>query len=324
MLFRIAWLLLALVVAEPALARDGGAIRIGMLRFGTVAWEIDTARRERIDHKHGITLVPVEFASNEAAKLALQVGAVDMIVTDWPWVARQRSEGAAFSFIPYSRAVGTMMIPRGSTIGSLADLKDRRIGVAGGPFDKSWLLLRAYVQKELGIDLALVAEPVFGAPPLLNEELARGRIDAVLTYWHYAARLEAEGARPFLTVADTIRHLGIDGDVPMLGYAFREDWAQQENAALQGFVAASREAKMLLAGSREEWISLAPQIGTDDPAVLTTLQAGFRAGIPEHWGEVERKACADLYAILAGLGGEKLVGKAKMLDPKTFWPSVSY
>ena len=135
MLFRIAWFLLALVVAEPALAREGeGAIRVGMLRFGTVAWEIDTARREGIDHKHGLTLVPVEFASNEAAKLALQAGAVDMIVTDWPWVARQRSEGAAFSFIPYSRAVGTMMIPRGSTIGSLADLKDRRIGVAGGPF----------------------------------------------------------------------------------------------------------------------------------------------------------------------------------------------
>jgi NitT/TauT family transport system substrate-binding protein len=196
--------------------------------------------------------------------------------------------------------------------------------VAGGPLDKSWLLLRAYAQKELGVDLAEEAEPVFGAPPLLNEELARGRIDAVLTYWHYAARLEAGGDKSFLTIADIIRHLGIDGDVPMLGYAFREDWARRESVALQGFVAASREAKTLLAESRETWVRLAPQIGTDDPAVLTSLQAGFRAGTPEHWGEAERKASADLYAILVGIGGEKLVGKAKILDPKTFWPSVSY
>jgi NitT/TauT family transport system substrate-binding protein len=324
MLLRIAWFILVLVGFESALAQEGQTIRVGMLRFGTVTWEIDTLRHEGLDRKYGLTLIPVEFVSNEGAKVALQAGAVDMIVTDWPWVARQRSEGAAFSFIPYSKAVGTMMIPRGSSIESLADLKGRRIGVAGGPFDKSWLLLRAYVQKELGIDLALVAEPVFGAPPLLNEELARGRIDAVLTYWHYAARLEAEGARPFLTVADMIRYLGIEAEIPMLGYAFRDDWAWHEEAGLKGFVSASREAKMLLAGSKEEWGRLAPQIGTDDPAALASLQAGFRAGIPEHWAEAERKACAELYAILARIGGEKLVGKAKVLDLKTFWPSVSY
>lgn len=322
MLFRIAWFIFALVTFGPAFARESPSIRIGLLKFGTVAWEIDTLHHEGLDRKHGIAVVPVEFASNEAAKIALQAGAVDMIVTDWPWIMRQRSEGAAFSFIPSSKAVGTLMVPRNSSIGNLSDLKGLRIGVAGGPLDKSWLLLRAYAQKELGIDLAEAAEPVFGAPPLLNEELARGRIDAVLTYWHYAARLEAEGGRPFLTVTDMIRHLGVDSDVPMLGYAFRDDWAQHEEAMLKSFIAASREAKLLLAGSGEAWARLAPQIGTDDPAALASLQAGFRAGIPERWGEPERKACADLYSILASVGGEKLVGSAKTLDPKTFWPSV--
>lgn len=324
MLLRFAWFILVLVMCDPAFAQEAHSLRIGVLRFGTVAWEIDTIRHEGFDRQHGLTLAPVEFASNEAAKVALQAGAVDMIVTDWPWVARQRSEGAAFSFLPYSKAVGTLMIPQGSNIHTLADLKNRRIGVAGGPLDKSWLLLRIHAQKELGVDLATAAEPVFGAPPLLNEELTRGRIDAVLTYWHYAARLEAEGAHPFLTVADMIRRLGVDRDVPMLGYAFREDWAQRESATLQGFVEASREAKLRLAASRDAWVRLAPQIGTDDPAALASLQAGFRAGIPEHWGEAERKASADLYAILAGIGGERLVGRAKTLDPMTFWPSVSY
>ncbi|MGF9757947.1 ABC transporter substrate-binding protein [Microvirga sp. 0TCS3.31] len=324
MLFRIIWFILALSVLNSAKAQGQDSIKVGLLRFGTVAWEINTIRHHGLDRRHGIAVVPVEFASNEAAKVALQAGAVDMIVTDWPWVARQRGEGAAFSFMPYSKAVGALMILRASAIRSLADLKGKRIGVAGGPLDKSWLLLRAHTQKELGVDLAEVAEPVFGAPPLLNEELARGRIDAVLTYWHYAARLEADGARSLLTVADMIRRLGIDGEVPMLGYAFREEWAKDKSAVLQGFMAASREAKALLSGSKDEWIRLAPQIGSDDPAVLGAIQAGFRAGIPDRWSAPERQAAGNLYAILVEIGGDKLVGRAKILDAKTFWPSVAY
>ncbi len=324
MLFRIAWFMLAWLVCGSAGAQENPAVRIGLLRFGTVAWEIDTIRRHGLDRKHGIAATPLEFASNEAAKVALQAGAVDLIVTDWPWVARQRSEGAALSFIPYSKAVGTLMVQAGSAVRGLADLKGKRIGVAGGPLDKSWLLLRAHAQREIGVDLAEVSEAVFGAPPLLNEELARGRIDALLTYWHYAVRLEAEGARPLLTVADMIRSLGIRGEVPMLGYAFREEWGLRHVAALQGFAAASSDAKALLAGSRDEWIRLAPQIGSSDQALLAALQTGFRAGIPERWTQAERQAAADLYVILVRLGGEKLVGRAVTFDPKTFWPSVSY
>ncbi len=219
MLFRAAWFIFAVFILGPAWGQEPQAVRIGLLKFGTVSWEIDTIRHHALDRRHGIAVTPVEFASNEAAKVALQAGAVDLIVTDWPWVARQRGEGAALSFFPYSKAVGTLMLPRGSSLTTPADLKGKRIGVVGGPLDKSWLLLLAYVRKKFGIAHAEASEPVFGAPPLLNVELARGRIDAILTYWHYAARLEAEGAKPLLTVADMIRELGITRDVPMLGYA---------------------------------------------------------------------------------------------------------
>ncbi|MGO4573283.1 ABC transporter substrate-binding protein [Microvirga sp. 2TAF3] len=324
MFLRILWLILGLTIVIPAEAQEHHQIKVGLLRFGTVAWEIDTIRYQGLDRRQDITVVPVEFASNEAAKVALLAGTVDIIVTDWPWVARQRSEGQAFSFVPYSKAVGTLMIPGGSSVRSLADLRGKRIGVAGGPLDKSWLLLRAYAQKELGINLEEEAGLVFGAPPLLGEELTRGRIDAVLTYWHYAARLEADGAKPLLTVAEMIRRLGIEQDVPMLGYAFREEWAQNEGTLLKRFIVASKDAKALLALSKEEWARLAPQIGTDSPAVLTALQAGFRAGIPEHWTPVEQQAASDLYAILVEVGGHKLVGEAKVLDAGTFWPDVLY
>jgi NitT/TauT family transport system substrate-binding protein len=310
-------------LALPAFGADR-ILRVGLLKFGTVAWEIEIMKRHGLDRAQGIAVEPVEFAGNEAAKVALQAGAVDLIVTDWPWVARQRSEGAALTFVPYSKAVGSLLVPRGSAIDRIAALKGKRIGIVGGPLDKSWLLLRALARRELGIDLARAAEPVFGAPPLLNEELARGRIDAVLTYWHYAARLEAAGATPLLSVADVIRRLGITAETPMLGYAFREDCAVREASAVQSFVAASRAAKALLARSDQEWTTLAPMIGTADPKILSALRAGYAAGIPERWGAPEREAAARLYAILADLGGETLVGSAKALDGGTFWPPISY
>jgi NitT/TauT family transport system substrate-binding protein len=195
--------------------------------------------------------------------------------------------------------------------------------VAGGPLDKRWILLRALTRKEFGIDLAEAAEPVFGAPPLLAEEFVRGRLDAVLTYWHDAARLEAAGARPLITVADMIRRLGIKADVPMLGYAFSDDWAARESGTIRAFVAASRDTKRLLGQSAKEWTRLAPQIGTADPSTLAALQAGYRAGIQESWGAAERQASAELHSLLVEIGGEKLMGRARSLEG-TFWPEVAF
>ena len=109
----------------------------------------------------------------------------------------------------------------------------------------------------------------------------------------------------------------------MLGYAFREAWASRNGSLLQDFVAASREAKRILAESSEEWARLAPQIGTSDPAALSALRSGYRAGIPSSWGEAERGASADLHAILVEIGGETLMGRAKTVGG-TFWPGISY
>ena len=110
----------------------------------------------------------------------------------------------------------------------------------------------------------------------------------------------------------------------MLGYAFRGEWAARNGEALRAFVAASQAAKERLAGSESDWTALAPLVGSNDEDVLAALRAGYAAGIPKRWGEAERRAAVDLYAILAQLGGERLVGRARSLDPGTFSSLVSY
>jgi NitT/TauT family transport system substrate-binding protein len=91
-------------------------------------------------------------------------GDADVIVSDWTWAMRQRGMGENLKFAPYSSALGALMVPQNSAIKGLADLQGKKLGVAGGAIDKSWLLLRAYSRATMGKDIA-VASPIFGAAP---------------------------------------------------------------------------------------------------------------------------------------------------------------
>jgi NitT/TauT family transport system substrate-binding protein len=189
--------LAALTVAAGA-GRGAAAsarLRAATLKFGTVNWLLNVITHNKLDEAQGFNLDILELASNNATQVALLAGEVDLVVADWFWVMRQRALGEDFQFIPYSAALGSVVVPPGSALAAVRELKGQRIGVAGGPLDKSWLLLRAYSEREGAGDLATTATPVFGAPPLLNEQIRAGRIDALLNYWHFAARLEAEGYR---------------------------------------------------------------------------------------------------------------------------------
>lgn len=250
--FRFAGFVIAGVVASLAnyaTAAEPLEIRVGVLKFGTVNWELDTLRHHGLDRANGFRLHITPFASPRATQVALLGNAVDIIVGDWVWVSRQRSEGAKFTFIPYSSAVGALMVPKQSSIRALADIGGAKIGIAGGPLDKSWLLAQAYLKHHGHAEAAKNAVLTFGAPPLLNQLLLRGDLDGVITYWHFAARLQAAGLRRVVGIGDLATALGVRGPVPLLGYMFREDWAEQHRNQVLGFAAAIRKTKQLLAGS---------------------------------------------------------------------------
>src|SRR3954452_12896638 len=113
MVLRFVSCFILLLLSLPALAAGLAPVRLGLVKFGTVAWEAETIQHHKLDEANGIALSVTEFATNEAAKVALQAQAVDLIVTDWPWVNRQLAEGASFSFAPYSKAVGALMVAPG-------------------------------------------------------------------------------------------------------------------------------------------------------------------------------------------------------------------
>ena len=250
--------------AGVATAQDLGTLRLGVQQYGTVSWELDVIKHHGLDTAGGFTLEVQPFAQGDAADVALMGDAVDGIVEDWLWVSRMRAEGTPLTFVPYSSSIGALMVHPDRGIAALPDLKGRKLGVAGGPLDKSWLILQGLAQKNYGIDLKTDVEPVYGAPPLLTEKLKSGELDAVLNYWHFCARLEAAGFPQLVGVNEAQEALGVPASAPQLGYIFKQPFADAHPDLVRAFADASRAAKQIMATSDEEWQRLKPLTRVDD------------------------------------------------------------
>ncbi len=301
---------------------DLPAIRIGVLQYGSVAWQLDVMRRHDLARAEGVRVDVVELASSQATLVALQAGRVDTVVSDLLWVARQRETGADWSFVPYSSALGAVEVMAASPIRSLDDLAGRRLGIAGTPLDKSWLLLRLLSRQQMHRDLDEAVDKVFGAPPLLSEELLAGRLDAVLTYWQFAARLEAAGTRRVIGMSEVMRALGVSAPVPLVGYVLSERWAREHADACAGFLRAARRAEEVLLRSDDEWQTIGPLTGAKSPAELARLRDAYREGVPRRDDEAMRAAAAALYRLFAEIGGEALVGPGASLPAGTFLDGI--
>jgi NitT/TauT family transport system substrate-binding protein len=319
--------MLALLFALTGNVVDAAApqatVRVGVLRFGTVNWELDVLRHHDFAGHRDIAVEVVPLASKSALTLALQAGEIDLMVGDWLWVAGARQSGERFSFVPYSLAVGSLIV-RDPAVRDLRDLRGRRIGVSGGPGDKSWILLRAYARRVIREDLAAVTDQLFAPPPLLGDLIAQGELDAVVTNWNYAVRLRERGLRTLIDVADILPELGIEEPIPLLGWTFDADWAAANESVLLAFLEASYEAKALLASSDTEWARLRPLLGLAAGASLQPLREGYRAGIPQRFGAEQRSAVRRALKVLVDEAGARALGlQSAELPEAMFWPGFT-
>lgn len=320
-------LLFLLLVSLSFLFADGKKITAGVLAYGTVNWELMTIKSHGLDKKHGFTLEIMKLASKNGVAVAFQGGSADVIVNDWVWANRQNAERNPLYFYPYSKAVGALYT-RHPEYKSILDLKGKKVGIAGGPVDKSWLLFRAYGMKNYGIDLNEQVETVFAAPPILNKKLLDGSLDAVLNFWHYNARLHTQGMTPIITLRQVLSELGIQsGNVPFIGWVFKKPFGDDNRALIEGFLQASYEAKAILSRDDKAWEALRASMSVDDDATFEALKKGYREGIPKQFTQDEIDDIGKIYALLEEVGGKKLVGEAAHFDPALFWhfdPKISW
>ena len=316
-LFRWALAALALAMAQgAAIAAD--KVRIVAQRTGTLAWELDVARHHGLDQKAGLTFETVMLASPMAQKVALKGATADVIVADWIWVARERALGGNLLFYPYSRTAGALMVPPASPLKTLADLRDRSIGVGGDAIDKSWILVRALAARQ-GLVLTKDARISYGAPPLITEKARQREFDAVLTYWNFSAKLRAEGFTVLMDMTDVEKALGAKDAVSMLGYVFEQSFAQADRGRIDRFLNVMKQAKAILAQSDEEWLRIAPLVQAGDEASAQALRDAYRAGVPKRAIAAEAEDSAAMFKVLLETGGAELAGPVRTFDAAMFY-----
>jgi NitT/TauT family transport system substrate-binding protein len=315
-MFRIFLALGLIACATPTLA--GETLRIGLQKTGTFAWQLDVIRRHNLASIAGLDLKITEYASPDVGKLALNSGSVDLAVVDWLWVARARALGAKLLFYPYSSAVGSIMVKADSPLRNISDLKGRVLAIAGGPLDKSWLIIQAAATRQ-GIDLKREATLQYGAPPLMSQKLQQGEAEAGLNYWNFCAELEAQGYRRLLDVRDAEVTLGLKEPVALIGYAFSEDFAATHKSTIDRFIAAAQNANDILQRSDAEWDALRPLMNAEDQSTFKAYRDQTREGMPRRTIAAEQADARALFKTLAAIGGPELVGPLQELDPGLYY-----
>lgn len=293
-------------------------IKIGVMTSGTLAWELAAINNQNLLANTNLKLETINITNQQAGKVALQSGSVDVIISDWIWVSSMRAEGTNYSFYPYSNTSGSLIIANNANIQNLTDLKGKKLGIAGGELDKNWLLLQALALKQ-GFDLNSAVEKVYGAPALLNEQLAQKRLDALLTYWQFAARFETQGYQQLLSGEEIVKQLGITQAVPSLGYVFKESWANENKANLSSFFKITALARHNLCHDDTEWNNISHLLAEPEQSIQLNIRKRYCQGQVENWQESNRLAAADLYRQLHKLENNKLTAKSTELETGTFW-----
>jgi len=308
-----------LLISGVSYASEKTVIRFGVLAYGTVNWELEALKQQGLLETADYRLQVLPLANPQAGKIALLSGAVDMIVADWVWVSRQRSMGKDYTFYPYSNTTGALVVAKNSSLHSLKDLKGKKLAVAGGKLDKNHILLGALMQKKGLVDKEASTEKFYGAPPLLAEQLKQKRVDALLTYWHYAARLEAEGYKVLMTGGDILQQLGIKQKVPSIGYVFSEAWASKNTQAVQAFLVSTKKVKNNLCAQDSAWQGISDLTRASTAQTSSLLRQRYCAGRVLAWGEEQHKAAELIYQALIQGSGRRLTGNAPHIVSGTFW-----
>lgn len=319
-MFQILVALFLAAASSSAIARD--QLRIGVQSTGTFAWQLDVIRRHHLAEAVNLDLVTAELASPDAGKLALNAGAIDLAVADWLWVARERALGMKFQFFPFSTSVGAIMAKNDSQLRGIADLSGRTLYIAGGPLDKSWLIVQAAATRR-GIDLKRSTGLQYGSPSLIFQKTLQGEAEASLNFWNFCAQLEGHGYRRLFNVREAQLELGLKQPLALTGYVFTEEFAVTHRGTIESFLAAVAQANDILSNSDTEWSALRPLMHAEDEATFLALRAGTLEGIPHRSVSAEEADARALFGVLADIAGPELVGPAKDLAPGLYYHSSS-
>jgi sulfonate transport system substrate-binding protein len=190
----LAALAVAITLAAPARAADK-VLRIGVQKYGTLVILRERHTLEPLLQKLGWSVRWTEFPGGPQLLEALNVGDLDFGTTgDAPPVFAQAA-GAPLLYVgvePASPAGEAILVPKDSTLKTLADLRGKRVALNKGS-NVHFLLVQALASA--GLKPADI-EPVYLAPADARAAFEQGAVDAWVIWDPFlSAAQAATGAR---------------------------------------------------------------------------------------------------------------------------------
>lgn len=292
-------------------------IKVGVLQYGTINWELSHIKSQQLDKQNGFQLIVIPMANKNAAAIALQSNAVDIIMSDVFWVARQRHLGKDYQILPMHKISGGIYGKPNSPF-SINALSQYSLGVAGGATDKNFIILQSYATAQNSTITTQNAS--FGAPPLLHRMFTTGQIDLMLNFWHYNARASAAGFVNLLPVTKMLAKLNIETEVPLMGWVASESWLTQNQAIFAAFATQSWRAKQRFITEPESWESIRLLTKAENDEVFHTLRQAYPATILTDFSPRQARAFEQLFNLVVDAEQTALLGDMKQLAKGIYWP----
>lgn len=318
-LSRLVVLAAMLLVVAPGLthAQQPHVIRAGLQASGTFSWMVHAIDYFGLDEELGLQIEPVTYATKEATELALMAGDVDVTVDDFVNVVLMRSRGVPVRAVyPYTLALGGLIVRADSDIQSIADLRGKVIGAASLS-DKSLLILRVLAKSTYGFDPQHDSETIAAAAPLMSELALRGDMDAVLPFWHFAARMIGSGQfREIATVHGMLEELGMSSELPNLVLLARDEMDRQ---ALRQFLLALDMAAERMKADDGIWDSILAEglYSLPDESLMRSVRDRWETSLPSQWNDDIVRGLVHLVERMVEVAGPEVVG-TDTLDVNAF------
>jgi NitT/TauT family transport system substrate-binding protein len=278
-----------------------------------------TVKQLGLDKKYGMDAQIVDFAVPGQQFNMLRSGAADIASGNFTDLLRQRKAGVAIQAFHSSRRYSNVIITKpASPIKTLTDLKGKKLGEFG-PTALDWLILRAAAIKAYGIDLQTdTAELVAGAPPLLNQLLAKDEIDAALQFDPVTLGPVKNGQQRVITDIPTVmKDAGFEPAAFYLQWQITEAWTKAHPGVIDKLYAMIDEAYAKLKSDDDLWPALAKQVGITDPDMIAAYREDARKYENPPYRKSYVQSTQTLLDAVIAIAGEQAVGVTK-IDPDAF------
>jgi NitT/TauT family transport system substrate-binding protein len=318
------WIIgLALLVAMAGAPSDGrGAdeipIRIGVIKSAGQSDVTYVIQQFEIDKKHGLVVRQVDLSAPGQQYVMLRGDTIDASPGTFVDLMRQRKAGIGLQAFHGRQRYNNLIVTKpNSPIQNFSDLKGKKVGNFGTTF-LDWLIVRVAGKRAFGIDLEKDARSIPGSPPLLNQFLARGEVDAMLQFSTLSVAPILKGEqRSIIDIPSLIRAAGFSPDAFNSQWHVSDKWVKAHPGGVDKLFAMIDEAYGKLGSDDSVWPAVAQQIGMTDPIMIAAYRDLARKTDNAPYGRSLIAVTQQMLDAIISIAGDGPLGFTE-LDPDAF------